>query len=100
MTEASHEPDRKTLRQKITSEAVGAICNMLNAVPFFETLCFSSQILDELEDLDDMTTRDWRKEQRQVPLIGVFLKHASRGVCLARHMVPKERDADESGHCR
>lgn len=77
--------------KKISSESVGAICKATMVDAWVDTLCMSTQVLEDEYGLfggEMVTPRDWRTAQRDDPIIGPFLPYVLNKVRPAPHRLP------------
>ena len=67
--------------QEISQEAIGAICQAARVDAWFDSLCFSSQVIDaqEFDVTDNVKLRDIRAAQRQDPVIGRLMPFVMNG---------------------
>ena len=80
--------------QEISQEAIGAICQAVRVDAWFDSLCFSSQLIDEQEFdvIDNVKLWDVREAQRQDPVIGRLLPFVMNGKLPKPGQLPKGRE--------
>ena len=59
----------------MTRDTIGAICSAMNVSPLVDSVCMAEQVLDADEFQDAVQTcRDWRRAQREDPVIGPLVR--------------------------
>ena len=67
-------------QQHMSSDSIAAVCNVIHAQPYLETLCMSTDIVDQDVDqpgtqLSGMTDRDWRRAQSEDRILSQWIHH-------------------------
>ena len=68
------------LPKTLSPAVVNAVCTITESQPAINTMCMSSQVIEEFlhHSLPQMTVHDWREAQRNDPVIGPLLTYVTR----------------------
>lgn len=86
-------------QEHMSSDSVKAVCNVIHAQPYVESLCMQADVTQE-ENLDSigvplarMSNRDWRKAQYKDPILRQWTR------CLQSGAKPRRKDfCDSNAH--
>ncbi|KAL3880845.1 hypothetical protein ACJMK2_033051, partial [Sinanodonta woodiana] len=79
----------------ITKETLHALCNLVSAQPFVETLCLSADVVADIDpgsDIAKMTDRDWRVAQYNDPVLRKWIKTVRDKGKPNRQSLPKGKE--------
>ena len=96
-TEDGPEDTPESEYKVITRDSIAAICKMVVPDAMVETLCLSTQILDDQESdvTDEMTPRDLRNAQRQDPVLERLIPFVTSQKKPSRNQLPGGIEAQQ-----